>query len=66
MLNNYLIAMLVIPALLFGWLLVQYLAREFARRHPEFGPVREDGHGCGTDCSSSGTQGCPKLKGNHR
>ncbi len=64
--GNYITAMLIIPGLLFAWLVVQFLAREFARRHPEFGPAREDGEGCGGECSSSGTKACPLVKGkNH-
>jgi len=59
--GNYIVAMLVIPCLLFGWLAVQFLAREFARRHPQFGPVNEEGEGCGAGCSCSGTKPCPQV-----
>jgi len=61
--NAYFIAMLVIPMLLFCWLLVQFLAREFTRRHPEFGPQREEGEGCGSNCSCTDQKACPLVKG---
>jgi len=56
---NYLIAMLLIPALLIGWLLVQQMARRFAKAHPEFGPFREGG-GCGSSCGCSNKNSCQK------
>jgi len=59
--RTYLIAILAMPTLLFCWVIVQFLAREFSRRHPESGPVREDGEGCSTGCESSGTQACPMV-----
>jgi len=34
---------------------VQYIARAYALKHPEFGPAREEGGGCGTShCTSCG------------
>jgi len=51
---NFLIAMSVVPLLLIGWLVVQSLARQFAGRHPEFGPPREEGTGCGGGCHCAG------------
>lgn len=51
---DYLIAIAVVSLALFGWLWVQQLAQDFARRHPEFGPAREEGGGCGGSCSCSG------------
>ena len=51
---DYLIAILVVPVLLVGWLLVQQLGRNFARTHPEFGAAREEGSGCGKSCACSG------------
>lgn len=58
--GTYLTAMAAILALLMGWIAVQHLARTFARRHPEFGPFREEG-GCGSgSCSCSGPKSCHK------
>jgi len=51
---NYVIAIAGILLLLVGWLLVQTITRLYAQRHPEFGPWREDGNGCGKSCSCSG------------
>ena len=39
---DYIIAILVVPALLIGWLLVQQLGRNFARAHPEFGAAHKN------------------------
>ena len=52
--TQYLIAMLLVPALLIGWLLVQQIARNFAKSHPELGPYREEGGGCGKSCGCKG------------
>lgn len=38
------------------WVVIQESARRFARRHPEFGPAREEGGECGISC------GCPNWK----
>jgi len=57
--RDYLIAMVLMPLLVFGWLLVQGVARRFARDHPEFGPSREDGAGCGKSCGCHGG-GCKR------
>ncbi|MCG7884870.1 MAG: chemotaxis protein [Candidatus Thiodiazotropha taylori] len=51
---DYLIAMTIIPILLLGWLIVQSIARRFAKLHPEFAPPREEGAGCGKSCLCSG------------
>ncbi len=53
---TYLTAMAVILLMLLGWIGVQHLARLFAARHPEFGPAREEGGGCGSLCKCSGGQ----------
>lgn len=50
MLAKMLIAALLILGLLLAWLAVQQLARTFARRHPQWGPCREEGEGCGHGC----------------
>ena len=52
---------LILLALL-GWLWIQQLARGFATRHPEFGPAKEEGGGCGTGCSCSSGQCTAKPK----
>jgi threonine/homoserine/homoserine lactone efflux protein len=48
--DSYLLAMIVIFAVLAGWIGVQNLSRRFAARHPEFGPYVEKVSGCGA-CS---------------
>ena len=50
MLINYLLAIGLVMVLLLGWCTIQNLARIYARRHPEFGPAREEGGGCGLSC----------------
>ncbi len=47
---NFIIAVLAIFGLLTGWILVQQAARKFAARHPQFGPAKEEGLGCGKTC----------------
>ena len=47
---NYLLAILIILLSLWGWVMVQDWSRKFAARHPEFGPVRDEGENCGTSC----------------
>ena len=56
---DFIIASLALLAVLCGWLFVQYLARSFAARHPEFGPAREEGSGCGKSCLC-GSGGCSR------
>ena len=58
---DFLIAPLLVFILLGGWVLVQHSARWFAQRHPEFGPAREEGGGCGSGCSCSGEGSCKKA-----
>jgi len=63
MLITYALAMLLILALLLGWVGVQHASRSFAARHPEFGPAREEGGGCGgLLCLCKNGQECPKDK----
>ncbi len=57
---KYLLAGLVVALMLMGWIFVQLMAREFARRHPEFGPYVEKG-GCG-NCACSGSESCKKSE----
>lgn len=54
---NYVIAIIGILLLLVAWLVVQSITRLYAQRHPEFGPWREEGSGCGESCSCTGN--CP-------
>jgi len=61
MLITYAITILIILALLAGWIGVQHLSRMFAARHPEFGPAREEGGGCGgLFCLCKDGNKCPK------
>lgn len=60
--GTYLIAIFIILALMAGWIGVQHLSRSFARRHPEWGPPREEGGGCGLFCFCRNRQTCPKSK----
>lgn len=57
---DVLVAILVILGLSAGWIYVQHLSHEFARRHPELGPAREEGGGCGTSCQCSSGGQCSK------
>lgn len=57
---DYIIGMLAVPVLLLGWLLVQQVSRQFAKAHPEFGPAREEGAGCGKSCMCSGGGSCQR------
>ena len=51
---QYVIAMMLVPVLLIGWLLIQQLGRRSARAHPELGAYREEGGGCGKNCGCQG------------
>lgn len=44
---NYLLTVALLFGLLAAWLAVRAAAQHFAARHPEFGPPREEGEGCG-------------------
>lgn len=44
-------ASLIILLLLYGWLKVQAISRNFSQRHPELGGHKEEGEGCGKSCS---------------
>jgi hypothetical protein len=50
---DIIIAIGSILALLSGWIFIQQLATYYAARHPEFGPAREEGSGCGKSCMCS-------------
>ena len=47
---NLLITIIIIFSLLLAWIFVQQVARKFAANHPELGPVKEEGLGCGKNC----------------
>jgi hypothetical protein len=57
---TYLLAIAIIFLLFAGWVGVQHLARAFAARHPELGPAREEGSGCGFFCLCKDPEACPK------
>lgn len=61
MLLKMVIAVGAILALLLGWLIVQHITRTFSKQHPEFGPPREDGQGCGSSCGCQGKNSCKKA-----
>jgi hypothetical protein len=63
---DYLLAMGLILLLLMGWILVQHSARNFAARHPEFGPAKEEGSGCGANCSCQHGQCSKRNSGSPR
>lgn len=56
MLTKIISTIAVILLLMLGWVLVQQMARLFARRHPEFGAYREGGS-CGSGNCSCGHAG---------
>lgn len=59
--TSYLMAMALIMIMLTGWIAVQQVYRLFARRHPEFGPYREEGAGCGGgSCACSANKSCSR------
>ena len=52
---EYLLASGIILAVMVGWLFVEELYRRFSRRHPELGPFRQEGGGCGgSSCGCNG------------
>jgi hypothetical protein len=56
MITKYLIAMTVVPLLLISWVIVQRVTKIYSINHPELGPHREEGGGCGSSCSCSGSK----------
>ena len=64
MIRLYLIPILIIFGVFAGWVLVQHLARVFAARHPEHGPAREEGGGCGTSCGCANWSQCTQREDN--
>jgi hypothetical protein len=61
---DYLLAPGLILLVLVGWILVQQAARNFAARHPEFGPAKEEGSGCGKGCACNNGR-CTRNRGCH-
>jgi hypothetical protein len=59
---TYLISILIIFGLFAAWAVVQEASRRFAARHPEFGPAREEGEGCGFTCPEKKAESCPMMK----
>ena len=51
MIVTYLLPVVIILIVMLLWVLVQHLARQFARRHPEFGPYPDGPGSCG-GCSN--------------
>jgi hypothetical protein len=47
---NLLITVSVIFSLLMAWVFIQQAARKYAADHPELGPAKEEGLGCGKTC----------------
>lgn len=63
---RYFVAMFFMLGVLFLWIMVQKYSRRFASEHPEFGPAREEGGGCGGGgkCNCGSIKNCtnPKIK----
>ena len=61
MLVTVIIAMLVILLALSLWVGITHLSRCYAARHPELGPAKEEGMGCGKTCGCSRAEraACP-------
>jgi hypothetical protein len=57
---QYIVAMLLVPCLLIGWLVVQHISRKYAQAHPELGEFREEGGGCGKSCGCKGKSSCQR------
>jgi hypothetical protein len=56
----YLLTIGLILLIMLAGMLVDRVYKGFARRHPELGPFRREGGGCGGHCGSSacGGGGC--------
>lgn len=59
---QYLTAMGAILLMLLAWVVVQRTARLFAARHPEFGPAKEEGKGCGSGCLCAAGRTCSRRQ----
>ncbi len=56
----YLQTVLIVLALMAGWLLVRNVSRRYAAHHPEFGALREEGEGCGCGSKRCGEAQCKR------
>jgi hypothetical protein len=56
----YLKTVLLVLAMFAAWLVVRAFARWYAVHHPEFGPLREEGEGCGCGNHKCGTDQCKR------
>jgi hypothetical protein len=61
--TTYLLTIGLILILLMGWVVVQRAYRLFAQRHPELGPFRREGGGCGCCSGSCGGGSCDTSTG---
>jgi len=52
---NLLITIIIIFSILITWVLIQQVARKYASKHPELGPMKEEGLGCGKTCGCKTT-----------
>jgi len=64
MILKMVLASAIILAISIGWVVVQQLARAYALRHPEFGPPREEGAGCGGSCLCRDGGSCQRTQKN--
>ncbi len=55
--QTYLVTIAILLALLLGGIAVERVYRRFANRHPELGPFRKEGGGCGGCCSGGACGG---------
>jgi len=60
--STYLVTIGLLLVILLGWVAVQRVYKLFARRHPELGPFRDDGAGCGA-CGGGGCGGGARSRG---
>ncbi len=62
--SRYFLAMAIMLLFLFLWHFIQIQSRRLAKKHPEFGPAREEGGGCGGGgkCNCSKHKNCTQAK----
>lgn len=56
-LSRYLITIALILLIMLAGIVVDRFYKGFARRHPELGPFRKEGGGCGGHCGSGACGG---------
>jgi hypothetical protein len=54
MLGSLIATVVLLMVLMAGWIAVQRAARRVAAQHPETGPLRLVGAGCGSHCDDCG------------